>query len=95
MPAVKIGIDTGQVTCDVSPATARLSYSGRPMNRAARVADKCPSGQVWCSEDTVLNAKLALQAGAFKTELVGSFELKVCLCVTRKTRPTQTAFVRS
>ncbi len=81
-PAVKVGIDTGAVTCDVSPATARLAYRGRPMNRAARVVDKVPSGQVWCTAETVAQAGLTADSPLLRTEEVGTFTLKVGHCHT-------------
>lgn len=39
-----------QVHAHVSPATGRVTYRGKVLNRTARVADKAGSGQVWCTQ---------------------------------------------
>ncbi|KAG2483423.1 hypothetical protein HYH03_017679 [Edaphochlamys debaryana] len=46
---VKVGMDLGVTTTALAEATGRLSYSGRPMNRAARIAGRAAAGQVLCS----------------------------------------------
>ncbi|KAG2500097.1 hypothetical protein HYH03_001680 [Edaphochlamys debaryana] len=46
---VKVGIDVGPVTYSLTPASGRLSYRGKVMNRAARVAGAAASGQVLCT----------------------------------------------
>ncbi|KAL6750703.1 nucleotide cyclase [Haematococcus lacustris] len=48
-PRLKVGVDVGRVHADVNPVTGRMTYRGRVMNRAARIADKAHSGSVWCS----------------------------------------------
>ncbi|KAG2433417.1 hypothetical protein HXX76_008475 [Chlamydomonas incerta] len=51
-PRVKCGLDVGEVTHTLTEASGRLSYRGRPMNRAARIAGICAAGQVLVSGDT-------------------------------------------
>ncbi|KXZ55647.1 hypothetical protein GPECTOR_2g1197 [Gonium pectorale] len=46
----EVGIDTGPAKAEVSVVTGRVSYRGRVMNRAARIASKASAGQVWCSD---------------------------------------------
>ncbi|GFR42827.1 hypothetical protein Agub_g3784 [Astrephomene gubernaculifera] len=48
-PRLRAGIHVGEVACDVHSSTGRLSYRGRVMNRAARIAYKAEDGQVLCS----------------------------------------------
>ncbi|KAJ9514245.1 hypothetical protein QJQ45_012245 [Haematococcus lacustris] len=48
-PRLKVGVDVGRIHADVNPVTGRMTYRGRVMNRAARIADKAHSGSVWCS----------------------------------------------
>jgi class 3 adenylate cyclase len=43
---LKVGIDMGRVVDSVHPATGRMAYRGRVMNRAARIAAAASSGQV-------------------------------------------------
>ncbi len=45
-PRVRAGLHVGEVTCDVHVSTGRLSYRGRVMNRASRIAYKAHDGQV-------------------------------------------------
>lgn len=46
-PRVKAGVECcGDVKAAVSPATGRMGYRGRVMNRAARLSAKAHSGQV-------------------------------------------------
>lgn len=40
------GIDMGGVHCRVNPATGRMAYMGKAMNRAARIAGHATSSQV-------------------------------------------------
>jgi len=47
---LKCGIDYGPVRADIAPATARVTYRGRVMNRAARIASVAKSGQVVVSQ---------------------------------------------
>ncbi|KXZ51491.1 hypothetical protein GPECTOR_12g454 [Gonium pectorale] len=42
---VKAGLDYGPVQASLNAATGRLSYRGRVMNRAARIANSATSGQ--------------------------------------------------
>ncbi|KAF5841267.1 nucleotide cyclase, partial [Dunaliella salina] len=47
---MKVGIDWGAVKADLHAATARVTFRGRVMNRAARISNVAKCGQVWCSE---------------------------------------------
>lgn len=47
----QVGIDAGPVKAEINAVTGRVSYRGRAMNRAARIAAKAPAGQLWCSDD--------------------------------------------
>jgi len=47
---LKVGIDWGAVKADLHAATARVTFRGRVMNRAARISSVAKCGQVWCSE---------------------------------------------
>ncbi|KAG2496362.1 hypothetical protein HYH03_005592 [Edaphochlamys debaryana] len=51
-PRIKVGLDVGTVTHTLTEASGRLSYRGKPMNRAARIAGIGGAGQVLCSGDT-------------------------------------------
>lgn len=82
-PRLKIGIDCGHIVGDISPATGRVTYRGKVMNRAARTCEKAGSGQVWCS-NTVWQKAVAqgIQAGARATVdavPMGPMRLKVRL----------------
>jgi class 3 adenylate cyclase len=57
-PRVKIGIDIGQTSSEISPCTGRLIYRGRVMNRAARISAKTPSSSCWCSSNTWREAEM-------------------------------------
>ncbi|KAG2496361.1 hypothetical protein HYH03_005591 [Edaphochlamys debaryana] len=48
----QVGLDVGTVTHTLTEASGRLSYRGKPMNRAARIAGIGGAGQVLCSGDT-------------------------------------------
>ncbi|KAG1661133.1 hypothetical protein FOA52_011864 [Chlamydomonas sp. UWO 241] len=48
---LKVGIDIGQVLSEVHAMAGRLTYRGKAMNRAARIASTAQSGQVLCSSD--------------------------------------------
>eukprot|EP00198_Chlamydomonas_reinhardtii_P007848 XP_001697185.1 predicted protein [Chlamydomonas reinhardtii] len=50
-PRIKCGLDVGEVTHTLTEASGRLSYRGRPMNRAARIAGICAAGKVLVSGD--------------------------------------------
>jgi hypothetical protein len=43
---LKVGIDMGRLMDSVHPATGRMAYRGRAMNRAARISATATSGQV-------------------------------------------------
>ncbi|MEW5319057.1 MAG: hypothetical protein WDW38_010233 [Sanguina aurantia] len=51
-PRIKVGIDCSvtSMRTQISPATGRMTYRGRAINRAARIANKATSGAVLCSE---------------------------------------------
>ncbi|KAG2446181.1 hypothetical protein HXX76_000774 [Chlamydomonas incerta] len=46
---VKVGLDVGPVTYSLTESSGRLSYRGRVMNRAARIAGTASPGQLLCS----------------------------------------------
>ncbi|KAL6757273.1 hypothetical protein V8C86DRAFT_2435596 [Haematococcus lacustris] len=56
-----VGVDVGEVACDLTPANGRFNYRGRCLNRAARINSLAASGQVWCSETAWANTLAALQ----------------------------------
>ncbi|KAL6761952.1 nucleotide cyclase [Haematococcus lacustris] len=58
---LKVGVDVGEVACDLTPANGRFNYRGRCLNRAARINGLAVSGQVWCSESAWANTLAALQ----------------------------------
>ncbi|KAJ9506285.1 hypothetical protein QJQ45_000070 [Haematococcus lacustris] len=58
---LKVGVDVGEVTSDLTPANGRFNYRGRCLNRAARINGLAVSGQVWCSETAWANTLAALQ----------------------------------
>ncbi|KXZ57034.1 hypothetical protein GPECTOR_1g95 [Gonium pectorale] len=47
---IKVGLDTGRASHSLTDASGRLSYRGKVMNRASRVAGKAASGQVVCTD---------------------------------------------
>ncbi|KAL6755160.1 hypothetical protein V8C86DRAFT_2683483 [Haematococcus lacustris] len=51
---LKAGIDYGPVSASVHAALARMTYTGRVMNRSSRVAGLAKTGQVWCTESAWL-----------------------------------------
>ncbi|KAL6754411.1 nucleotide cyclase [Haematococcus lacustris] len=79
-PRLKVGVDVGRVHADINPMTARMTYRGRVMNRAARIADKAHSGSVWCSQAAWEGCsqacpELVTQLGV-KGHSLGQFSLK-------------------
>ncbi|GFR49257.1 hypothetical protein Agub_g11275, partial [Astrephomene gubernaculifera] len=46
---IKVGLDVGLASHTLTEASGRLSYRGRVMNRAARIAGIAAAGQVLCS----------------------------------------------
>ncbi|GFR41833.1 hypothetical protein Agub_g2611 [Astrephomene gubernaculifera] len=77
----KSGLDCGDVLARVHTTTGRMTYRGRVMNRAARIAGLATAGQVLCSrglwDDSGLEAapelcQLALAVG----ESMGEMQLK-------------------
>ncbi|KAG2423445.1 hypothetical protein HXX76_015316 [Chlamydomonas incerta] len=48
---IKVGIDTGRASHTLTEASGRLSYRGKVMNRASRVAGKAAPGQVLITEE--------------------------------------------
>ncbi len=65
-PRLRVGLHVGEVSCDVHSSTGRLSYRGRVMNRAARIAYKARDGQVLCSRAawSVIEAQLPAASAA-------------------------------
>jgi len=77
---LKTGVDTGQVLGEVHAMTGRMTYRGKVMNRAARVASTASTGQVLCSSDswglaTANDAHLITSNKVTATSL-GQFRLK-------------------
>ncbi|KAJ9528901.1 hypothetical protein QJQ45_000460 [Haematococcus lacustris] len=58
---LKVGVDVGEVACDLTPANGRFNYRGRCLNRAARINSIAETGQVWCSEAAWADARVSLQ----------------------------------
>ncbi len=65
---LKTGVDTGQVLGEVHAMTGRMTYRGKVMNRAARIASTASTGQVLCSSDSW---QLAMSADS---------QVRVCVC---------------
>jgi hypothetical protein len=64
----QVGLDVGPVKAEVSAVTARASYRGRAMNRAARIAAKAPAGQVRMPPSSMwLYEALRSRTAAFRT----------------------------
>ncbi|GFH18833.1 uncharacterized protein HaLaN_15698, partial [Haematococcus lacustris] len=42
---LRVGVDVGEVACDLTPANGRFNYRGRCLNRAARINSIAESGQ--------------------------------------------------
>ncbi|KAL6754416.1 hypothetical protein V8C86DRAFT_354545 [Haematococcus lacustris] len=102
-PRLKVGVDVGRVHADINPVTARMTYRGRVMNRAARIADKAHSGSVWCSQAAWEGCsqacpELMTQLGV-KGHSLGQFSLKGVLepahLVRVDTSTTVPSFLRS
>lgn len=79
-PRLKTGVDTGQVLGEVHAMTGRMTYRGKVMNRAARVASTASTGQVLCSADAweLVKSKdlAALEACKVTASSLGQFRLK-------------------
>ncbi len=79
-PRLKTGVDTGQVLGEVHAMTGRMTYRGKVMNRAARIASTASTGQVLCSADTWELAQArdaaALGTGKITSSSLGQFRLK-------------------
>ncbi|KAG2443396.1 hypothetical protein HXX76_001756 [Chlamydomonas incerta] len=61
---VKVGLDVGPVTYSLTESSGRLSYRGRVMNRAARIAGTAGPGQVLCSGGVWAACEAAMAAAA-------------------------------
>ncbi|KXZ55594.1 hypothetical protein GPECTOR_2g1144 [Gonium pectorale] len=77
---LKTGVDTGQVLGEVHAMTGRMTYRGKVMNRAARIASTASTGQVLCSSDSwqlamTADAQVMLSNKVTGTSL-GQFRLK-------------------
>ncbi|GFR48855.1 hypothetical protein Agub_g10809 [Astrephomene gubernaculifera] len=77
---LKTGVDTGQVLGEVHAMTGRMTYRGKVMNRAARIASTASTGQVLCSSDSwqlamTADAQVMLSNKVSGTSL-GQFRLK-------------------
>ncbi|KAG2501553.1 hypothetical protein HYH03_000060 [Edaphochlamys debaryana] len=77
---LKTGVDTGQVLGEVHAMTGRMTYRGKVMNRAARIASTASTGQVLCSSDSwqlamTADAQVMLANKVSGTSL-GQFRLK-------------------
>eukprot|EP00798_Chlamydomonas_sp_ICE-L_P005939 gene5939-33516_t len=53
---LRCGLDSGEVMGSIHAASGRMTYRGRVMNRAARIACVAGTGQVWCTEALWNNA---------------------------------------
>ncbi|GLI64664.1 hypothetical protein VaNZ11_007992 [Volvox africanus] len=71
---IKVGIDVGSTTCDLNPGSGRLTYRGRVMNRASRIAGIAAAGQVLVSGAVweEVAAAVAASASASVTDGGGS-----------------------
>eukprot|EP01062_Namystynia_karyoxenos_P002850 TRINITY_DN109_c0_g1_i2.p1 TRINITY_DN109_c0_g1~~TRINITY_DN109_c0_g1_i2.p1 ORF type:complete len:2038 (+),score=469.19 TRINITY_DN109_c0_g1_i2:115-6228(+) len=49
---VRMGVHSGQPSCEVDPVTKRMDYYGPMVNKAARVSSLAQGGQIVISEDT-------------------------------------------
>eukprot|EP00198_Chlamydomonas_reinhardtii_P013206 XP_001702543.1 predicted protein [Chlamydomonas reinhardtii] len=67
----EVGLDVGPVTYSLTESSGRLSYRGRVMNRAARIAGTASPGQVLCSGAVWA----ACEAGMTAVPLPGSSQL--------------------
>ncbi|KAG2440502.1 hypothetical protein HYH02_010380 [Chlamydomonas schloesseri] len=78
---VKVGLDVGPVTYSLTESSGRLSYRGRVMNRAARIAGTASPGQVLCSGGVwaACEAGMAALPLAVGSHLVGVSLGKVAL----------------
>ncbi|GFR47145.1 hypothetical protein Agub_g8835 [Astrephomene gubernaculifera] len=47
---IKVGLDCGRASHTLTESSGRLSYRGKVMNRASRVAGKAAAGQVLCTD---------------------------------------------
>ncbi|GIL92903.1 hypothetical protein Vretifemale_20384 [Volvox reticuliferus] len=47
---IKVGLDAGMAAHSLNEASGRLTYRGKVMNRASRVAGKAAAGQVVCTD---------------------------------------------
>lgn len=79
-PRLKTGVDTGQVLGEVHAMTGRMTYRGKVMNRAARIASTASTGQVLCSADSweLMQSRdmAALTASKITSSSLGQFRLK-------------------
>eukprot|EP00198_Chlamydomonas_reinhardtii_P006519 XP_001695855.1 predicted protein [Chlamydomonas reinhardtii] len=77
---LKTGVDTGQVLGEVHAMTGRMTYRGKVMNRAARIASTASTGQVLCSSDSWQLAMSAdsqvMLANKVSGTSLGQFRLK-------------------
>ncbi|GIL65763.1 hypothetical protein Vafri_19458 [Volvox africanus] len=78
---IKSGLDCGDVLARVHATTGRMTYRGRVMNRAARIAGMATAGQVLCSRGLWDNSGLAVapdlcQQALAVGESLGEVQLK-------------------
>jgi hypothetical protein len=81
--AFQVGLDYGPTRSELGHVTGRMTYRGKPMNRAARIGSGASSGQVLCSSDAWAAATASaglprdatMVAGVTATRL-GSYMLK-------------------
>ncbi|KAJ9505669.1 hypothetical protein QJQ45_022169 [Haematococcus lacustris] len=79
---LRVGVDVGEVACDLTPANGRFNYRGRCLNRAARINSIAESGQVWCSEAAWAAARGATSPALTPSEAHGAASAAAAVHVT-------------
>ncbi|KAL6756543.1 nucleotide cyclase [Haematococcus lacustris] len=79
---LRVGVDVGEVVCDLTPANGRFNYRGRCLNRAARINSIAESGQVWCSEAAWAEARGAASPSLPPSQAHGAASAAAAVHVT-------------
>ncbi|KAJ9534478.1 hypothetical protein QJQ45_016163, partial [Haematococcus lacustris] len=79
---LRVGVDVGEVACDLTPANGRFNYRGRCLNRAARINSIAESGQVWCSEAAWAAARGAASPALTSSQAHGAASAAAAVHVT-------------
>ncbi|KAL6756549.1 nucleotide cyclase [Haematococcus lacustris] len=79
---LRVGVDVGEVACDLTPANGRFNYRGRCLNRAARINGIAESGQVWCSEAAWAAARGAASPALTSSQAHGAASAAAAVHVT-------------